>query len=528
MAPEVKILIIEHNPIDTELLKSELDSSFGKYIAHIVQSKKEYEKELRDFQPNIILSEYTIPTFNWQDALKIKQQIAPGVPFLLLSNNLDVEAALDLIKEGVTDCVLSHKSASLVPKIMRALKDAETNLKREAENNTLKSIVSNLRTVFDNTDIGSVFIDTNFVIKDFNAVSSIWAMSAFGQELELDKSLRSMVEQDRLPNFDQFTSTILNGNNLNYEISYPKPDNTPMWFIINGQRVIESEKIIGICLSATNITTRKLIEDETRKLNAVLEEKIIERTAKLMESNAALEAFSYTVSHDLRAPLRAINGYTKILKEDYGSGLNAEAEKIMDGIISNTKRMGQLIDDLLKFYRIGRGELVISEIDIQDMVEDICSDMQVELRHRNIEFKIGDLPSAMGDKAAIKQVWINLISNAVKYTRLEKNACVEITSEFKDGKLVYNVKDNGAGFDMRYALKLFGVFNRLHSDEVFEGTGVGLAIVKQIVNRLGGNAWAIGKLNEGATFSFSLPMASGDKPTDDSKVQKNEVGLKNR
>jgi PAS domain S-box-containing protein len=222
------------------------------------------------------------------------------------------------------------------------------------------------------------------------------------------------------------------------------------------------------------------------------------------EVNKELESFSYSVSHDLRAPLRAVHGYAKMFKENFETQLDPEGRRLMNNIMNNAKKMGQLIDDLLNFSRIGRKELVKVKVQMNNIVANICSGLKNEQADRNIEFHIGELLPAQADNITIKHVWLNLISNAIKYSRCKDKAVIEIGSEIQGNEIIYHIKDNGAGFDMRYADKLFGVFQRLHSEEEFEGTGVGLALVYRIIVKHGGRVWAEGKVDEGAIFFFTL------------------------
>lgn len=234
-------------------------------------------------------------------------------------------------------------------------------------------------------------------------------------------------------------------------------------------------------------------------------EVIRERTAQYESVNKELEAFTYSVSHDLRAPLRAINGYAKILHEDYTTILDEDGMNTLNAIMKNSKRMGELIDDLLAFSRLGRKIVTVSEINMSVLVKSVTEEAMVG-NNGDVEFVIKELLPAKGQQALIKQVWVNLISNAIKYSKHKPKIIIEIDSYNKDNMIVYSVKDNGAGFDMQYYDKLFGVFQRLHSQEEFEGTGIGLAIVQKIIQRHNGTAWAESKINEGASFYFSLPI----------------------
>lgn len=220
-----------------------------------------------------------------------------------------------------------------------------------------------------------------------------------------------------------------------------------------------------------------------------------------------LEAFSYSISHDLRAPLRSIDGYSKILQEDYADRLDDEGRRVLNVIMNNARRMGKLIDDLLDFSRLGRKEIQPSRVDMTAMVNNIVSELVRREPGRKIEMKVEKLDSAIADAEMIRTVWFNLLENAFKFTGKKDTALIEIrSSDTPEGEVCYQVKDNGVGFDMQYAPKLFGVFQRLHKIQDFPGTGVGLAIVKRIVSRHGGRVWTDARLNEGAIFYFTLPI----------------------
>lgn len=241
------------------------------------------------------------------------------------------------------------------------------------------------------------------------------------------------------------------------------------------------------------------------RLNLDLEQRVTLRTAQLAAANDELEAFAYSISHDLRAPLRAIAGFSKILQMDHGASMDGECKHLLGRVHANVARMSQLIDDILNFSRTGRSALNVERLAMAEMVAEVFQELMAAEPPRSVRLEMKDLPPACGDPSLIRQVLVNLLSNALKYTQHRAQAVIEVGGEVGSAESCYYVKDNGAGFDMSYAAKLFGVFQRLHSDEEFDGTGIGLAIVKRIIDRHGGRVWAEGQVDQGATFHFSLP-----------------------
>jgi light-regulated signal transduction histidine kinase (bacteriophytochrome) len=261
----------------------------------------------------------------------------------------------------------------------------------------------------------------------------------------------------------------------------------------------------------TRLELIKTVNTRLKKAENISEHtdtKAQERTAQLDFTNRELEAFSYSVSHDLHTPLRALNGYASMLIEDSSELLDSEGKRMLNAIVDQSNKMGCLIDDLLSFSRINMNEIKISAIDMHSLAINVYDELTTDPEKEKIDFRISEIDSTYGDTSMLKQIWVNLISNAIKYTSKISNPVIEIGSTSDETETVYYIKDNGAGFDMEYYDKLFGVFKRLHSTRQFEGNGVGLAIVHRIVQRHQGRVWAESEINKGATFYFALPAVN--------------------
>jgi light-regulated signal transduction histidine kinase (bacteriophytochrome) len=263
--------------------------------------------------------------------------------------------------------------------------------------------------------------------------------------------------------------------------------------------------IVGSVVVGRDITERRLAEEKIRELNDELEQRVIQRTSQLEAANKELESFSYSVSHDLRAPLRHINGFADILSKECNDQLTENARNYLNTIKDSARKMGTLIDDLLSFSRTGRAELKKSSIKMDLIVEDALTQIKTSITDRKIDWIISPMPEVHGDYNLLRLVWVNLLNNAVKYTRNKEKAVIQIGYMDEKREIIFYIQDNGVGFDMKYADKLFGVFQRLHSTSEFDGTGIGLANVQRIILRHGGRTWAEAETDKGASFYFSIP-----------------------
>ncbi|MGO9951254.1 MAG: sensor histidine kinase [Dissulfurispiraceae bacterium] len=255
----------------------------------------------------------------------------------------------------------------------------------------------------------------------------------------------------------------------------------------------------------TEIEERKQTEAQLEEYRRDLEEQVTERTAELMDVNKELEAFSYSVSHDLRAPLRQMAGFITLLQKQIADYPNIKVRQYIASILAASRKMDVLINDLLAFSHIGRTEIQKKKVSLDELVRGVMREIRDEFKERNIIWEVDELPAIIGDRGLLRQVIVNLISNAVKFTSTRSQAEIKIGCKDEDDKYTFFISDNGVGFDMKYADRLFGVFQRLHTQDDFEGTGIGLANVQRIIARHGGRVWAEGAVGQGATFYFTLP-----------------------
>ncbi len=380
----------------------------------------------------------------------------------------------------------------------------DISARKQAEIALLESSLQ-FRTLFEASPDANLLIDPygTWPILDCNTAAC--QMNGYTRDELVGKPI-NILNSNPLPSteLDEYLANIRQAGVLRFETRHRRKDGTEFLIEVSNSLLTLGGRDVLLGIDR-DITERKQAEDQIRHLNEQLEQRVMERTAQLEAANKELEAFSYSVSHDLRAPLRAIDGYTRILVEDYEASLDAEGKRISGVISAEARRMGQLIDDLLAFSRLGRKEMHSSRINMKELATSVFNELVKEEDQGRIDFQVTRLPAAQADSSLIRQVWTNLLSNAIKFTSKKERALIKVGSQQSKGEYIYYVKDTGAGFDMEYVDKLFGVFQRLHGESEFEGTGVGLAIVQRIIRRHGGRVWAEGEPEKGATFYFTLP-----------------------
>jgi PAS domain S-box-containing protein len=499
--------MLEDAARDADLVEYTLRRGGFDFSFRRVETKAEFLEALKRFRPSVILSDHGLPAFDGFAALSLALKKVPETPFIFVTSSWGEETAIQALKDGAADFVLKEHLSNLPQAVNRALRQAEIHLRRQRAEKALQSSEERYRSLveispdalFVQTDDKIVFINSAgvklFDNGDVNLVLGKSAVDFFhpNERAEIRERLRTLLTEQKPMPFSEHRVVRPDGSVVEVEMAA-----APLTF--EGRR---SAQVI-----VHEISDRKLAEAEIRRLNQELEQRVIERTAELEAANKELEAFSYSVSHDLRSPLRHIEGFVEIFRATKADRLDREAQEYLRTIADAAKQMGRLIDDLLTFSRTARAELRKTRINLNDIVQNVLRELSLEMAGREIEWNISPLPQAEGDANLIHQVFSNLVRNALKYTRPRRPARIKIGGRTDPTDITVFVSDNGVGFDIKYAHKLFGVFQRLHRASEFEGTGIGLANVRRIVNRHGGRVWAEGRLDAGATFYFTLPRHS--------------------
>ena len=405
--------------------------------------------------------------------------------------------------------ILASAFKSMTDQLRESILGLEQNvaeLKRTSQ--ALRESEERFRAAFENANVGVCLVATDGqLLKVNNAMCQMFGYSH--QEFE-QMNINSIAHSNDLEVSPTFIKNAISGENnqANFDKRYFHKQGQIIWGHVSTSLIRDAQgEPLYFISHVQDVSAQKQAEEKIRKLNQELEQRVVERTVQLETANKELEAFAYSVSHDLRAPLRHIDGFLELLQKRMAPTLDVQSRHYMATITDSARHMGILIDDLLSFSRMGRSEMSTSPVDLNELVQNVIQEFKPETEGRDIQWQISALPVVTGDRAMLRIVLVNLISNALKFTRSRPQAKIEIgwMTDPETESIVY-VRDNGVGFDMTYADKLFGVFQRLHRVDEFEGTGIGLANVRRIIYRHNGKVWAEGKTGCGATFYFSLPQ----------------------
>lgn len=617
----IRILHIDDNPLDAELISAVLQDDLKKLRATVkyVQKKEEFLAALEQRDFDIILSDFRMPGFDGDAALKAALDRCPDIPFIMVTGEIGEERAVETLQRGATDYVIKDRLFRLVPAIQRALREAENNRRRrdaeaaaqrahQATTETLESIQDAFFALDENwqftyvnrkaealwnrsreelmgralTEAFPRAVDTPFhqmltramcqrlVVHEevFSLILEHWIdatayptegngisvyfrditdrkrveeqllllsraveqspasivitgvegnieyvnnkfvqLTGYSREQAVGQNPRILKSGERpREEYAQMWKTLLAGGEWRGEFHNKKKNGELYWEYASISAVRNKEgKVQHFLAIKEDITARKNAEAEIKRLNEELEERVQGRTQELRKANRELESFSYSVSHDLKAPLRVITGFADLLHKDGSGNLTEKQRAHLELILKNTEHMNQLITSLLVFSRIARQVPQHIPVDVDALVRIVLEQQRQATGFQAPQVDVQPLPSAVADPVLLRQVFANLISNAFKFTRAAPGSRIEIGGEVKGEENLYFVRDNGVGFPSAKAGRLFQVFQRLHGQNEFEGTGIGLANVRKIVERHGGRVWAEGEEGKGATFFFTLP-----------------------
>ncbi len=488
------VLIVNDAADQLELLNATL-RTVG-YRVLMASDGREGFDTARRHHPDLIISDVMMPRLDGIELCRLVRADADLrlTPILLVSAmRKDTESVVEGLQMGADE----YLEAPYDP--MRLIAQAARLIERKRYVDALRESENKYRMLVEQASDAIFILDQQGYFLEVNEQGC--AMVAYPCDELLQFNMKDLIPEEDLINIPLRTTELREGKTVLVERRLLRKDGT-LFHVEMSAKMLNDGRILVI---VRDTTARKLAEEEVRRLNASLEWRVAERTAQLEEANRELESFSYSVSHDLRAPLRFISGFTDLLEKRVAATLDETSLRYLSVISDSVKQAGDLIDDLLAFSRMGRAEMSHATVSMNQLVEEVRGRLASETAGRNIIWKIEELPEVTGDPAMLRIVWQNLLSNAVKYTRTRAAAVIEIGSVTAEHETILFIRDNGVGFDMRYVDKLFGVFQRLHHTEEFEGVGIGLANVQRIVHRHGGRIWAEGAPDGGATFHFSLP-----------------------
>jgi PAS domain S-box-containing protein len=504
MGQPLRLLIVEDSEDDADLLLRVLRPAGYEPAYEIVDTLPTMRTALEDKDWDVITSDHAMPQFSAPAALALAKELRPNSPFIVVSGENDLNLAVSLMKSGAHDYIRKEDLTRLVPTIKEVMHEVEVGREQQQAEHSLQVSEARYRRLFETAQDGILILDADTgQITDVNPY--LIKMLGYPQEYFVGKRLWEIgsfkdSEASKSTFLELQTQGYVRYEDLPLEASDER--RVDVEFVSNVYTV--GEKKVIQC-NIRNITRRKQAETKVRLLNEELEQRMQDRTVQLQVLTNEAENFSYSIAHDLRAPLRWIGGFAQALEEGHASQLDAEGRRFIQKIRDSTAHMGTLLDGLIELARFSRTDLRRTAVDLTATVRRVAAELQQDDPERKVELVVGEGITADGDPRLLQRVLENLLNNAYKFTAKRALARIEFgVAPQGDGRVAYFVRDNGIGFDMAYADQLFGAFHRLHGAKEYPGTGIGLATVERIIHRHGGQVWADGTENTSATFYFTL------------------------
>lgn len=505
MSQPLRALIVDDSQDDADLLLHALRrGGHEEVIYEIVTTPAALRAALHRQDWDVITSDHAMPGFSAPQSLALAREIQPDVPLIIVSGEIDIALAVSLVTGGAQDYVPKKDLHRLAAVIDRCLRETQRRRERQRATQALQDSETRYRRLFETAQDGILLIDAHSAqITDINPF--LIDMLGYSREWFLGKKLWEIGAFKDVDACKQTFEELQSQGYIRYEdlpLETSAGQRVDVEFVSNSY-FVDQKKVIQC--NIRNITARKQAEKKLRALTAQLEQRVKERTAQLETLNRELEAFSYTVSHDLRAPLRQIDGFAQMLQEEYVDREGSAALQLTQRIQASVTRMNALIDALLKLAHLSISGIKREPVNLSALVHIVAAELQQRDPSRQVEWNIAEGATANADPQLLRVVLDNLLGNAWKFTAGRERAHIQFgVAPQADGSVAYFERDDGAGFDMAHADKLFGAFQRLHSGKEFPGMGIGLATVQRIVHRHGGQVWAEGAVDQGATFWFTL------------------------
>ncbi|MGD0792744.1 MAG: ATP-binding protein [Terriglobales bacterium] len=504
MSQALRLLIVEDSKDDADQLLSVLRPAGYEPSYEIVDTSPAMRTALEYRDWDVITSDHSMPQFSAPAALALAKELRPNAPFIVVTGENNLDLAVSLMKGGAKDYILKDELARLVPTIEEVMREVEVGRERRRAEESLKVSESRYRRLFDTAQDGILILDADtgqitdvnpYLIKmlgypreDFMG-KKLWEIGTF-KDSEASKSTFLALQSQGYVRYEDLPLQASDDRRIDVEF-------------VSNVYMVGAEKVIQC--NIRNITRRKEAEAEIEELNAELEQRLKDGAVQLEVLTKETKRLNYSISHDLRGPLRWISGFSKSLQDDYASKLDADGQHSIEKIRDSAECMSVMLDGLVEVANFSRTDIRRELVNLTAMVHQIVAELRRSAPERNVEFVVAGCITVNGDPKLLRRVLENLLNNAYKFTAKRADARIEFgTAPQPDGRVAYFVRDNGIGFDMAYADRLFGAFQRLHSAKEYPGAGIGLAVVERIVHRHGGQVWAEGAENTSATFYFTL------------------------